>query len=969
MSSRKEELFQDHIFDYLKEKHGYLECASTTDREHHFIDADLINFIKTVETNKYEQLYVDYHSDTDEVILKALKEELSKKVLWLIIREGLTVKGVHFRLYGPKPRSGYSPQQESEFKANIFRVKKEYYYNNLTQERIDISLWLNGLPISVIELKHEEEGQNVDDAIFESFLPRDHKNNMFRHPFMYLALSDKEAKIASDASSEKRFKWFNAGLVNKAETTGEYPVEHVYRDVLSPENIVRFLEHYLIFVPAEEKMVDGVLHKNPSFTIIPRFHQLRSSKKLAEDVLKHREETQSLGKKYLINHSAGSGKTLTMCWMADRLDSLYTRDNVKVFDNIIILTDRKSLDKNIKDDITLFSHLGSKINLADKAEDLAKYLEKDRDIIVTTIHKFSHIQEKLQNEDAFKKRKVAFLIDEAHRSQDGKLAITMKEFFNEGEEEEEEELNISNQIFVAFTATPTPQTTSYFGESFDTYSELEAITEGYIMDVAQRIISYNTLYNLKTKEALPDKDFPAAIVNKALRAIAFEDDDIIQYKSEVIIKFFEEKVLPSILGKGKAIVVTSSRLAGYKYFQVLKTILSEKELPWKVLYAFSDFTHPETKEEIKEDSLNHLHGRPIEDVFKQEEYRILVVANKFQTGFDEPLLSTMFLDKKISGVNAVQTVSRLNRKGMDKEQEDICVVDFTNNDEAIFEAFNKYRKGSPYKSKKPNPSVLQELYDSIIDDGVFSREEIEEYIKAYIDASDEAKKNNSTPDAILSNLNIGYRQKFKEALDAPSEQNAFVSKLRRFTDQYYFIAQFFSLSEVLSRFIVFAEVMGDMLIRKGKVSELKQLLTKVELSKGAVKFGGVKANIHLVKDAKKSGLKQGKGGREMPRTTIELALEEIKNKFQISEEEAIQIKEICEEVSEKTEIKDKIVANKDNEDFLKTSAEPKVQLEIKEEYIDRELWVKLEDPIYIEKGGIITLMGKAVINKLISQTA
>ena len=409
--------------------------------------------------------------------------------------------------------------------------------------------------------------------------------------------------MAANPASEDNFLWFNASLPNKAETSGEYPVEHIYRHALSKESITSYLENYLVFVPAKEEIdEEGKLIKEDSKTIFPRYHQFRSIRNLALDVKDHVNDRLELGKKYLINHSAGSGKTLTIAWMADKLDSLYTADNQKVFDNIIILTDRKSLDKNITDDLMMFSHLRGKLNFCKRSKDLADFLEKDRDIIISTIHKFSHIQEKLQNDEVLKKRKVAFLIDEAHRSQDGKLAVTVRQFFNneaeENEEEEDEELkrlNISNQVFVAFTATTTPKAVSYFGEPFDVYSEEEAIDEGYILDVAQNIISYETLYNLKSRVPIPDdKDFPMGTVSKALKNIAFEDEDIIQYKSEVIINLFEDRVAQTLKGKGKAMVVTSSRAAGLIYYKTIKTILDEKELPYKVLYAFSDYTDKKT---------------------------------------------------------------------------------------------------------------------------------------------------------------------------------------------------------------------------------------------------------------------------------------------------------------------------------------------------------------------------------------
>ena len=678
----------------------------------------------------------------------------------------------------------------------------------------------------------------------------------------------------------------------------------------------------------------------------------------------------------MINHSAGAGKTLTIAWIADRLDSLYTTDNKKVFDNIIILTDRNALDKNVKDDLELFTHLGPKLNFTNKSKDLAEFLEKDRDIIVTTIHKFSHIQEKLQNDTIFKNRNVAFLIDEAHRSQDGKLALTMRKYFNDDEAEKDnsdedeniddlKRLDIGNQVFVAFTATTTPKTVSFFGEPCDIYSEAEAIAEGYILDVAQNIVSYQTLYNLDLKEAVPEKDFPSGVVKKMLQNIAYEDDEIIQYKSGVIMSLFEEKVLPSIEGKGKAMIVTSSRIAGLKFFNTVKTILEEKESPWKVLYAFSDFVDPNTKQNIEEEKINELEGKLIEDVFATDPYRILVVANKFQTGFDQPLLSTMFLDKSINGVNAIQTVSRLNRCHNDKTQNDILVVDFTNNSSKIFEAFNKHRKGSPFKEQEPDKEILTELYSEVLASGAFNKKEIKDFVIAYKEAEKGAIKRESKADAILTDLIQDCRIKFKEKLPALEAQKEYVGLLRRYTKSYYFIANFFQLEDHLKEFVNFSEVLGELLIRKGKVSEIKQFLKNVELTKGAVKYEGLKTNISVVKNRKKTGLKSGSGGSEIPRTTIEAALEDIRTKFEISEEEAIVIRDVCEEVSENTSMKERLIANKENEVYLLNNAKPKVESEVKDEYIKRDLWDKLEDPMYTDKGGIISLIGRTVIQNVI----
>ena len=338
--------------------------------------------------------------------------------------------------------------------------------------------------------------------------------------------------------------------------------------------------------------------------------------------------------------------------------------------------------------------------------------------------------EEIEKNPELKKLRVAFLIDEAHRSQEGQdgrgdpRAVPDKRSGRRrrrgrcrttAQDEEEKIARIirehdRNQLFVAFTATPAPATVTLFGAPFDTYTEAEAIAEGYIVDVAASIISYKTLYNLHCPIVpTPDEEklYPKGVVAKALQNVAFQDDGLIQYKAEVMLRIFEENVKPLIDGRAKAMIVTSSRVAGLRYFKIIKEKLKERGADYKVLYAFSDFVHPETNEAISEHAINELkEGEQIEDRFEGDDYRLMVVANKFQTGFDQPLLAGMFLDKPVVDRNAVQTVSRLNRCHEGKK--DVVVVDFTNNAKAILKAFAKYRKGTPFEPDEPDPESVRE---------------------------------------------------------------------------------------------------------------------------------------------------------------------------------------------------------------------------------------------------------------------
>ncbi len=479
MKSDKEKIFENHIAAYLINKHNYttLSAAECTDMDFHFISTHLLSFIKDTQLLKYEKLLENYGADADREILEALKTELQRKPLWVIIRNSLPVRGISFDLYYPKPRSSNSQMSFDNYAKNIFSIKQQYHFSNDNQKSIDIVLFLNGLPIITIELKHEDEGQNVYDAV-EQYNIRPQESKIFSLAFLHIAADTSEVKIATNPFSEQNFIPFNQGLTNKEENQGEYPIEFLYKDVLCKDWVLEYISFFLLYIRANQKITDeGILLVEPERTIFPRYHQLRCNHKLAKNVGEYFEIEKSLGNKYLINHSAGSGKTLTISWLTDRLDSLYSATNQKIFDMVIVLTDRRSLDKNIKDELAHFVHLNTKIGLAKDSDKLKKLIIQRKSIVVSTIQKFSYIQEIIKEDEGLKQLRIAFIIDEAHRSQDGKLASNVKAIFTNPEQPDDEELltdedeiinvakkiNISNQVLIAFTATPTQTTVDYFG--------------------------------------------------------------------------------------------------------------------------------------------------------------------------------------------------------------------------------------------------------------------------------------------------------------------------------------------------------------------------------------------------------------------------------------------------------------------------------------------------------------------------
>ncbi len=612
--------FQQHIADFLVREHGYavLEQAEVTDTEHFIAEDHLWAFLQATQADMLQKLAEDYGTDARDEVFRALRKELSHTPLWLLLRHGLKVRGLEFRLYYPKPRSAESAAA-AKYGQNRVTFRPHLYYGE-TNKEIDFVLFLNGLPIVALEVKHEKN-QTVHDAVAQ-FAARDHARKIFQHPFLYLAADTSDVMAATDPRREQNFRWHNTGLTNSPLSPDEYPVEFLYREVLSKDQLLEALSFFLVRVPKREAQADRP--ERPAFTLFPRYHQSRTVRNVAADVSAHFAATGDVGRKYLVNHSAGSGKTLTICWLADRLHSLFKPGTTeKLVDLVFILTDRKSLDTNIREDIENFTHLQDVVGLARKSEDLPRFLQERRPIVVTTQQKFAWVLDKLKSNPELKKLRVAFLIDEAHRSQEGEMGAAIRLPFRTKDEpdveapEEDLEEQIArvirehdlNQLFVAFTATPAPATVTLFGEPFDTYTEAEAIQEGYILDVAASIISYKTLYHLHCPIVpKPDEEkvYPKGVVARALQNVAYQDDGLIQYKAEVMLRIFEKDVKPLIGGRAKAMIVASSRVAGLRYFRIIKEKLKERGAGYKVLYAFSDFVHPDTNEAISEHAVNEL---------------------------------------------------------------------------------------------------------------------------------------------------------------------------------------------------------------------------------------------------------------------------------------------------------------------------------------------------------------------------
>ena len=963
MSKKAPELtFQQHIEDFFirEHKYGILEQTDITDTEHFIAEDHLWAFLKATQTDTLKKLTDDYGTDARDEVFRALRKELEHTPLWMLLRHKLKVRGLEFHLYYPNPRSAESAAT-SKYGDNRITFRPHFYFGE-TNKEIDFVIFLNGLPIVALELKHEKN-QTVHDAVTQ-FATRDHTQKIFQHPFLYQAADTSDVMAATDPHREENFHWHNMGLTNKPQNPDEYPVEFLYREVLAKEQLLEALSYFLVWVPRREAEDDK--QERTAFTIIPRYHQSRLVRKISDDILMYFATTGDIGKKYLADHSAGSGKTLTICWLADRLHSLYKPGtNEKLVNQVFILTDRKSLDTNIKDEIENFTHLKDVVGLARKSADLLRFLKERKSIIVTTQQKFAWVLEKIEMNPELKKLRVAFLIDEGHRSQEGKMAVAIRLPFRKtddpdaeapDQDPEEQIANVIrehdlNQMFVAFTATPAPATVDLFGEPFDTYSEAEAIDEGYIVDVATSIISYKTLYNLHCPvvHGLDQENiYHKGAVAKALQNVAFNDEGLIQYKAEVMLRIFEKDVMPLIDGRAKAMIVTSSRVAGLRYFKIIKEKLKERGAAYKALYAFSDFVHPETNANISEYAVNELkEGEQIEERFEGDNYRLMIVANKFQTGFDQPLLAGMFLDKPVMDRNAVQTLSRLNRCHEDKQ--DVVVVDFTNNAVSILKAFAKYRKGTPFEPEEPDQKTCLKLHGEILAAGVFTQNDASDFVKLSVAGNDAQ---------VQFRINA-LRTRFQTTITDPEQRKQFVYLLARFVKSFHFLTCFFTYTPEIKEFATFAEYVGPQLIKRGSVSELMKQIRQTEVIKAAVEYKGEVRSGGPVK------LKSGKGrmgsGPPIKKVSVQDMIAQIQEKFIISDEEALYIKEVTEEKSADPAIHSTVITHREDRIFLDGAYRGQVNVEIQQAYNCRGRYEELSDPKYSDTGGIFDIMSVTVI--------
>ena len=697
----KESAFEAHIEKELARTHKYRKRNVETDYDKTTtFDRELLfEFLRATQGEKLARLGETYGDTLEPRLLRRIDEKIAEHGVISVLRKGVDEGPVHFDLMFFRPASGLNPEIEKLFRANIFSVMRQVRFSQMTEQSVDMVVFVNGIPIFTAELKNELTGQNVEHAKRQYMTDRDPRERLFsfKRCVAHFAVDTNEVYVTTELKEERTFFLpFNKGFENGAgnpPTEEKHKTHYLWEESWAPEVLADLLQS---FVHAYEEIREDRRGKEYKVQVqlFPRYHQWRA----VLDLLTASRKEGVCGT-YLIQHSAGSGKSLTIAWLAYRLSELFGADNEKIYDTIIVLTDRRILDKQLRNTIkALEATPGILVAAGEDNTRLKDALNSSAKIITTTIQKFPFVQDVVVNLSA---KKFALIVDEAHSSQSGEMRRSVQETLGDYDEEEwllrqmAARRQPGNISYFAFTATPRHETLERFGEKqsdgsfkpFSLYSMKQATEEEFIIDVLSNYTTYRTYFKL-LKKVGEDPTVPRSRALAAILRYVNLHETTLEQKIEIIMAHFEQTVRDMLRSEAKAMIVTSSRKAAVLYKLALDDYLRKNNFPYKTLAAFTDTIeidgHPYTETSIND-------GVPEEHTareFKKPDYRFLIVAEKYQTGFDEPFLCAMYVDKRLSGVQAVQTLSRLNRTARDKDQ--VYVLDFVNEVAEIKEAFEPY---------------------------------------------------------------------------------------------------------------------------------------------------------------------------------------------------------------------------------------------------------------------------------------
>lgn len=837
-SQTNEEALESCIESSLLEQGFYKGENKDFNKEYAIDEKRFWDFLESTQADELEKLKRDPQYKLK--IIQRLDKMIKKYGILKILKKGLDVDDAHFKFFFIAPLASSGEELQKRFASNQFSVTRQVTFSKTNPLlELDMVLFINGLPIITMELKNHWTGQNARyHGIKQYKEDRDSKEPLlnFARCIVHFAVDTDEAFMTTKLDGDKTFflpfnKGNNFGAGNEVNPNG-HKTSYIWEEIFSKNSLANIIQHFV--------RLDG------ETLYFPRYHQLDVVRKLINDVSQN-----GVGKTYLIQHSAGSGKSNSITWSAYQLIEAYPiSENVQgskgldypLFDSVIIVTDRKLLDKQLRDNVKSFSEQKNIVAPAYSSSELKSNLENGKKIILTTIQKFPFIVDGIAD---LSEKRFAVIIDEAHSSQSGSAHGKMNEAM--GKKDYDEELDAQdlvleimknrkmkgNASYLAFTATPKNTTLEKFGtkqedgtfKPFHLYSMKQAIEEGFILDVLSNYTTYRSYYEIE-KSIEDNPLFDTKKAQKKLRSFVEKNPSTIGTKVEIILDHFIEKVVKAkkLKGKAKGMVVTANIETAIVYFQAINKKLEELGNPFKAVIAFSG------KKEVKgveytEDEMNGFASKDISEKFDSDEYKLLVVANKFLTGFDQPKLCAMYVDKKLQGVLAVQALSRLNRAApkYGKKTEDLFVLDFFNKTEDIKASFDPFYTSTTL-SEATDINVLHELKDSLDDLGVYESSEVDEFFEKYFKGVDASK---------LSPIIDKSAQRFNINLELEDEEKAdYKIKAKQFVKIYGQMSSIMPYEivkwEKLFWFLKF--LIPKMIIKDKDQDKLDELLNSVDLS-------------------------------------------------------------------------------------------------------------------------------------------
>jgi type I restriction enzyme R subunit len=793
------------------------------DRERAIFPEEALAFIRTTQPQLWSKLEGLHGEQTGARVLEALCKWLDTHGALATLRHGFKCFGKTLRIAYFRPAHGLNPELEARYQANRVGLTRQLHFSPRSEQSLDVVLSVNGLPVVTLELKNPLTGQTVQHAIQQYRQDRDPREPIFvfaKRTLVHFAVDTEEAHMTTRlAGSSTHFLPFNKGCNGNAGNPPDpagrnYKTAYVWEEALQRDSLLDLLARFL-HLSVEEKTSDQGKKIRKESLIFPRYHQLEAVRTLLAAVAR-----EGVGHNYLVEHSAGSGKSNTIAWLAHRLSSLHNDQDQRLFDSVVVITDRLVLDRQLQDTIYQFDHRQGVVQKIDEdSRQLAEALQTGVPIIITTLQKFPYVSEQLAKlneergmagKDHLPTRRYAVIIDEAHSSQSGETATELKGVLGGADlrqkakelAEEEEDAALEglfrtmakrgwqpNISFFAFTATPKYKTFALFGrdrEAFHRYTMRQAIDEGFIEDVLKSYVTYKTYYKL-LKKAEQDPHVERKTAAKALARFMKLHPHNIAQKTEVMVEHFYHSTRHKIGGHAKAIVVTGSRLEAVRYKQGFDQYIQTKGYPIRSLVAFSgkveDDKLPNTSY-TEVDMNGGIKEKDLPDAFATPEYQVLLVAEKYQTGFDQPLLHTMYVDKRLSGIQAVQTLSRLNR--IHPLKDDTFVLDFVNKPEEIQEAFKQYFDGA-VMGEEVASDRLYELQSELDASGIYLQTEVTEFARIFF-----APKRRQSPgdhkamNAVLDQARARFVQLQTQEAE---EAELWRGKLQAFSNLYGFLSQ------------------------------------------------------------------------------------------------------------------------------------------------------------------------------------